>query len=239
MALKIKNLFVGVEEKEILKGISLDIRPSEVVALMGPNGSGKSSLAFSLMGHLKYITKGEIELDGESLVNKKTDERVRKGLFLAFQYPMAINGIGVREILLTALRSKGEKISALNLKKELEIEAKKMGMSEDLLKRGLNEGFSGGERKKMEILQMKFLKPKYIVMDEIDSGLDIDAVKQIALEAKAEAKRGAGVLVITHYKRIFKYLTPNRVLVMKNGKIVAEGKKELIEELEGKGYKNL
>lgn len=245
MALEVKNLFVNAEGKEILKGVNLKVEAGEVVALMGPNGSGKSSLAQTLMGNPKYESRkfeGCVPssfLDGESLLEKRPDERARMGLFLAFQYPMAIEGVSVREILLMALRGRGEKKSALEIRQELEREALKMGIDKGLLERGLNEGFSGGEKKKMEMLQMRLLKPKYIVMDETDSGLDIDAIKQVALEAKNEAKRGAGVLVITHYKRIFKYLKPSRILVMKNGKIVVEGKRELIERLEEKGYQGL
>ena len=240
MALEVKDLLVSVEGKKVLKGVSLKVEAGEVVALMGPNGSGKSSLAYALAGHPSYeVTGGEMVLDGTSLVGKLADERAKLGLFLAFQYPMAIDGVSVREILLTALRSRGAKVSALDVKKKLEEEAEKIGVSKELLKRGLNEGFSGGEKKKMEVLQMKLLAPKYVVMDETDSGLDIDALKVVALRAKEEAERGAGVLVITHYKRIFRYLTPNRVLVMKNGKVVIEGGGELVEKLEKTGYRDL
>jgi len=240
MALEVKDLLVSVEGKKVLKGVSLKVEAGEVVALMGPNGSGKSSLAYALAGHPSYeVTGGGMVLDGTSLVGKLADERAKLGLFLAFQYPMAIDGVSVREILLTALRSRGAKVSALDVKKKLEEEAEKIGVSKELLKRGLNEGFSGGEKKKMEVLQMKLLAPKYVVMDETDSGLDIDALKVVALRAKEEAERGAGVLVITHYKRIFRYLTPNRVLVMKNGKVVIEGGGELVEKLEKTGYRDL
>jgi len=239
MALKIKDLFVSVEGKEILKGVDMDIKSGEVVALMGPNGSGKSSLAYSLMGHISYETKGSLSLDGKSILRKKADERARLGLFLAFQYPMALQGVNIREVLLTALRARGEKISAFELKKMVEKEAKKMGIEENLLTRGLNDSFSGGEKKKMEMLQMSILNPKYVVLDETDSGLDIDALKVVAKVAKEASIKGMGVLVITHYKRILEYLNPNRVMVMKKGKIVAEGGKDLVKSLERDGYKKL
>jgi Fe-S cluster assembly ATP-binding protein len=234
MALRVKKMLVSIEGKQILKGVSLEIKAGEVVALMGPNGSGKSSLAQSLMGCVPSI-----ELDGESLVGKSVDERAKMGLFLAFQYPVGIDGVNVKEILLTAIRSRGGKLSAFELRQVVEQEAKKMGIDKELLTRSLNDGFSGGEKKKMEMLQMNILKPKYAVLDETDSGLDIDALKIVAEGTKRLSKKGVGVLVITHYKRILEYLKPNRVLVMKNGKIVAQGGEELVKSLEKKGYKDL
>jgi Fe-S cluster assembly ATP-binding protein len=239
MALKIKDLLVKIEGKEILKGVSFDIKVGEVVALMGPNGSGKSSLAYALMGHPKYEAEGVAELDGEDLFKKKTDERAKLGLFLAFQYPMAIDGVNIKEILLTALRSRGKNVSALELKKKIEEEAKNMGIDKELLVRSLNDGFSGGEKKKMEMLQMSILKPKYAILDETDSGLDIDALKIVAERAKEASSKGVGVLVITHYQRILDYLKPDKVLVMKKGKIVISGGKEIVKSLEKKGYKDL
>jgi Fe-S cluster assembly ATP-binding protein len=242
MALRVKKMLVSIEGKQILKGVSLEIKAGEVVALMGPNGSGKSSLAQSLMGNPKYKFEGcvpSIELDGESLVGKSVDERAKMGLFLAFQYPVGIDGVNVKEILLTAIRSRGGKLSAFELRQVVEQEAKKMGIDKELLTRSLNDGFSGGEKKKMEMLQMNILKPKYAVLDETDSGLDIDALKIVAEGTKRLSKKGVGVLVITHYKRILEYLKPNRVLVMKNGKIVAQGGEELVKSLEKKGYKDL
>jgi Fe-S cluster assembly ATP-binding protein len=243
MGLLIKDLWVSVDNKEILQGVSLEIEPGEVVALMGPNGSGKSSLAYTAAGHPKYeVKKGSILIDGEEVLNKSPDERAKLGLFLAFQYPVAIPGVTVREVLLAVLREKEKaaKKSALELKKELEKEAELLSMNPGLLSRGLNEGFSGGEKKKMEIMQLRILKPKYAILDETDSGLDIDALKIVAEGAQEAAKKDkVGILVITHYQRILKYLKPDRVVVLKEGVVAKEGGEELVRELEDKGYKLL
>lgn len=240
MSLKVKGLEVSVENKKILKGVELEIQPGEVVALMGPNGSGKSSLASSLMGHPTYqIESGEVSLDGVSLLTKTPDERARLGLFLAFQYPVGIAGVTVREMLLAAMRARDEHLSALVLRKTIEEEASILNIDPALLKRDLNEGFSGGEKKKMEILQMRILKPKYTILDETDSGLDIDALKIVAEGAQSVAKEyGTGILVITHYQRILKYLQPDRVLVFNDGQVVATGGKEIVDTLEKEGYRN-
>lgn len=240
MALEIKSLAVKIEDKEILNGLNLVVHPGEVVALMGPNGSGKSTLAYSLMGHPTYkIENGKLIIDSEDITEKTPDERARMGLFLALQYPVAIPGVSVREMLLASLRARGQgKISALELKKKIQKEASILAIDEELLKRSLNEGFSGGEKKKMEILQMRILLPKYAILDETDSGLDIDALKLVAEGAQQMAKKNnVGVLVITHYRRLLEYLKPDRVLVMKQGRIVKEGGVELVGELEERGYK--
>ena len=256
MAFEISNLWVKIEGKEILKGISFKIEPGEVVALMGPNGSGKSTLACSLMGHPNYRIVGSLQsaverrpiisLDGEDITNKTPDQRAKAGLFLAMQYPVSIPGVSVREALLAAIRSRTRELkesrtqdvmSALDLKKLIEKEAGELAIDPELLKRGLNEGFSGGEKKKMEILQMRILSPKYTILDETDSGLDIDALKIVAKGANFMAKKKkTGILVITHYQRLLSYLKPDRVLVMKDGEIVREGGIEVVEELEKRGY---
>jgi Fe-S cluster assembly ATP-binding protein len=262
MAFEISNLWVKIEGKEILRGLSLKIEPGEIVALMGPNGSGKSTLACSLMGHPNYKVirknsirqladkklKAVISLDGEDITNKTPDQRAKVGLFLAMQYPVSIPGVSVREALLAAIRSKTQKLknsktqnvmSALDLKKLIEKEARELTIDSELLKRGLNEGFSGGEKKKMEILQMRILSPKYTILDETDSGLDIDALKIVAKGANYLAKKKkTGILVITHYQRLLSYLKPDRVLVMKDGEIVREGGIELVRDLEKNGYKD-
>lgn len=237
MALEVKKVNLSVEGKRVLRGLSLSVKKGEVVALMGPNGSGKSSLAMGIAGHPRYEVEGDVLIDGENVMEMTPDERARKGLFLAFQYPVGIPGVNVREMLLASLRGRGEVIRAIDLKKKLEKEAKVLGIKEELLKRDINEGFSGGEKKKMEILQMRILNPSYVVMDETDSGLDIDALKIVAKGASTMAKAGAGMLVITHYQRLLKYLKPDRVIVMKEGRVVDEGGIELVKKLEKSGYK--
>ena len=239
MALLVKGLKVKIGNKEVLGGVSLAVASGEVVALMGPNGSGKSTLALALMGHPSYeITDGSVDLDGGDMMTATPDERSRAGLFLAVQYPVSIPGVSVREALLASLRARGESVSALEVKKRIEAEAAELAIDEELLKRSLNEGFSGGEKKKMEILQMRILAPKYAILDETDSGLDIDALKIVATGAAFMAKKKqTGILVITHYQRLLKYLKPDRVLVMKQGRIAKEGGIELVAELEKSGYK--
>lgn len=237
MALEIKRLRVRIEGKEVIKGIDLRIEPGKVVALMGPNGSGKSSLAYALMGHPRYEVKGSVKIDGKDINELTPDERARRGLFLAFQYPVGIEGVSVKELLLGAMRERGEKITALELRRKVEIEAKELGVEKELLSRSVNDGFSGGEKKKIEILQMRILQPKYAVLDETDSGLDIDALRVVAEGARMVVeKEKVGVLVITHYQRVLRYLRPDEVMVLRKGKIVRRGGEELVEELERKGY---
>lgn len=239
MPLKIKNFQVKVEGKKVINGVDLEVGGGEVVALMGPNGSGKSSLAYALMGHPRYEVKGEMILDGKSMVEMSPDVRAREGLFLAFQYPVGISGVSVKEVMLTAMRERGMNRSALELRKELEAVAEELSVPGEMLKRSINDGFSGGEKKKMEILQMRVLKPKYAVLDETDSGLDIDALKIVAKGARSIVEKGkTGVLVITHYQRILKYLKPDRVVVLKKGKVVEEGGEEVVRKLEREGYKS-
>jgi Fe-S cluster assembly ATP-binding protein len=237
--LKINNLKVRVEEKEVLNGITLDIKRGEVVALMGPNGSGKSSLSNTIMGNPNYtVLEGEIEFEGESLLEMSVDERAKKGIIMAFQNPVAVSGVTVRELLLSSLRARGQKVSALDLKKKIEETAEELGMDSSLLTRGINEGFSGGEKKKLEILQVKLLSPSLLILDEVDSGLDIDALKTIAVAVQKEVEeKKMSVLVITHYQRLLKFLIPDRVMIMKKGEIVDSGGVELAERLEKEGYK--
>ena len=239
MALLVKGLKVKIGNKEVLGGVGLAVARGEVVALMGPNGCGKSTLALALMGHPSYeITDGSVDLDGGDMTTATPDARSRAGLFLAVQYPVSIPGVSVREALLASLRARGESVSALEVKRRIEAEAKELAIDGELLKRSLNEGFSGGEKKKMEILQMRILAPKYAILDETDSGVDIDALKIVATGTAFMAKKKqTGILVITHYQRLLKYLKPDRVLVMKQGRIAKEGGGELVAELEKSGYK--
>jgi len=237
--LKVDNLKVSIEGKEVLRGVSLGVKQGEVVALMGPNGSGKSSFSNTIMGNPSYmVVDGSAEYMGENLLELSVDERARKGVMMAFQNPVAIGGVTVRELLLSSMRAKGEVIGALEMKKKIDRVADELGMSRELLGRGVNDGFSGGEKKKMEVLQMILLSPRLLILDEVDSGLDIDALKIIASSVKSEVdKKGMSVLVITHYQRLLKYLVPDRVVVMKEGKIVDEGGVEIVEKLEKEGYK--
>ena len=238
--LDIKNLKVSIEEKEVLKGVSFSVGKGEVVALMGPNGSGKSSLSNTIMGNPNYeVTDGKIELLGENLLDLSVDERARKGVMMAFQNPVAVSGVTVRELLLSSMRARGEKVSALELKNKIEEIADELKMERELLSRGVNEGFSGGEKKKLEVLQMKLLSAKLLILDEVDSGLDIDALKTIAFSVTEEVrKKGMSVLVITHYQRLLKYLVPDKVVVLKEGRVVDQGAGEIVERLEKEGYKS-
>lgn len=240
MALRLEGVGVRVGEKKVLQDVNLEVKEGEVVALMGPNGSGKSSLAYAVMGHPRYrVVEGEVSLDGEDLLEMPADERAKRGLFIAFQYPVGVEGVRVRELLLAALRERGEGMEALEIKERLEGEAEELGIDKELLDRGLNFDFSGGEKKKMEILQLKLLEPKYAILDETDSGLDIDALREVARVARRVAEQGTGLLVITHYRRILEYLEPDRVVVLKEGKVVEKGGRKLVERLEKEGYKNL
>ena len=247
--LEIKDLHVSIEGKQILKGVNLKVTQGEIHAIMGPNGSGKSTLANTLMGHPKYkVDSGDILIDGESIVGATPDVRAKKGLFLAFQYPLEIPGVPLAQFLRSAYRSVrgevksdakgvgGEMISALAFKKKLEDKLKEVDMDPAFAKRYLNEGFSGGEKKRAEILQMAILQPKISIMDETDSGLDIDAVRKVAEVLSKMAGPDMGVLLITHYQRILEYIKPRFVHVMVNGRIFRSGGPELAKLLEEKGY---
>lgn len=240
----IKNLHVKVDETEILKGVDLTIKSGEVHAVMGPNGTGKSTLAYALMGHPKYeVTKGEATLDGESLLDLDPNERSILGLFLAFQYPVAVPGVSVANFLRTAINAqrKGKDpedkgISIPDFRKKLKEKLALLKMDESFAGRYLNDGFSGGEKKRVEILQMATLEPKFSILDETDSGLDIDALKIVSDGINTIGDKHQGIMVITHYQRILNYIKPDFVHVMLNGKIAQSGGPELALRLEEEGY---
>lgn len=235
----IADLHVSVDGKSILNGVSLELVDGEVHAVMGPNGSGKSTLAYTLAGHPKYtVQKGKVLLGGTNILELSADERARAGVFLAFQYPVEIGGVSVQNFLKTAYEARFGKVkSVLQFRKMLAGLAEEMGIKAELITRNINEGFSGGEKKRVEILQMAVLQPKVAILDETDSGLDIDAIKSVSAGVKMVMKKyGTTVLVITHYQRILKFLQPDKVHVMVKGKIVQSGGKKFAEELERTGY---
>ncbi len=240
----IKNLHVSIEGKEILKGLDLEIRGGETHAIMGPNGTGKSTLAYSLMGHPAYeVTGGEVFFDGEDVLEMDPDERSRLGLFLAFQYPVSIPGVTVANFLRTALNARrraenpeDKGISILEFRKMLKEKMDMLKMDHSFAGRYLNDGFSGGEKKRAEILQMATLKPKIAVLDETDSGLDIDALRIVSEGVNALSDGELGVLVITHYQRLLNYIKPQFVHIMFDGRIVESGGPELALRLEEDGY---
>jgi Fe-S cluster assembly ATP-binding protein len=237
--LEIKNLHVSAGDKQILKGVDLHVRSGEFHALMGPNGSGKSTLANALMGHPNLeITQGEVLLDGEDITEADPDERARAGLFMAFQYPVAIPGVTVTKFLRMIMNARREEpISLKDFRKTVEAAMELTRVPRDFSTRYLNEGFSGGEKKRMEILQLALLEPKLAVLDETDSGLDIDALNTVAAGVNAvAAKTGMGTLIITHYQRILHIVQPEFVHIMFEGRIVKEGGPELVEQLERQGY---
>ncbi|MFH1770416.1 MAG: Fe-S cluster assembly ATPase SufC [archaeon] len=236
--LEIKNLHVSVEGKKILKGLNLEMKQGEVVAIMGPNGSGKSTLSYVIMGHPKYVVdKGTILLDGKDIAKLKTDQRAKKGLFLSFQYPSEISGVSVTNFLRTAVNSQRKKpLPIAEFKKLLDENVEKLNINQEMLRRYLNEGFSGGEKKRAEMLQMNMLKPDFAILDETDSGLDIDALKVVADSINDLAKQGKGILLITHYQRLLNYVKPDKIHILMDGKIVLSGGKELSSKLEKKGY---
>lgn len=236
--LLISDLFVETSDgKKILHGVNLKMKRGEIHVVMGPNGGGKSTMAAALMGHPGYkITKGKILLDGKNITNKPVDERAKSGLFLGFQYPVEVTGVNFASFLRMAVNEKSKiKVSPIAFREELAIQAKALAMGEDMAKRSLNEGFSGGEKKKSEILQMAILKPKFAVLDEPDSGLDVDALKYIA-GAINDQKQETGILLVTHYQRILHYIVPDRVHILVKGKIVKSGGKELAIQIEKEGY---
>ena len=236
--LEIKNLHVSVEGKEILRGLDLTVPVGEVHAIMGPNGSGKSTLASAIMGHPKYeVTEGAVLWKGESLLDMEPDQRAKKGLFLAFQYPQEIYGVSVTNFLRLAITARsGKTLSFSEFNRELDEWLKILDITPEFAKRYLNEGFSGGEKKRNEILQLGMLKPEMAIMDETDSGLDIDALKVVARGFNRMRGPGFGALVITHYQRLLEHIVPDFVHVLMDGRIVKSGDKSLAFELEAQGY---
>lgn len=240
--IEIKNLHVSVEGKEILKGLNLKVKAGEVHAIMGPNGSGKSTLAHVIAGREGYtITKGSILFEGKDILELAPEERAQAGIFLAFQYPVAVPGVNNTYFLKTALNSirkaRGEpELDAMDFLQLVKEKMKTVGMKEELLNRPVNDGFSGGEKKKNEIFQMAVLDPKLAILDETDSGLDIDALKIVASGVNLLKNEDRAVIVVTHYQRLLDYIVPDHVHVLAYGRIVKSGGKELAHELEEKGY---
>ncbi|HEY3188542.1 MAG TPA: Fe-S cluster assembly ATPase SufC [Solirubrobacteraceae bacterium] len=237
--LEIRNLHVRVEDREILKGVDLDVSKGEIHALMGPNGSGKSTLASTVMGHPSYeITEGTITFRGEDITEADPEDRAHAGLFLAFQYPVAIPGVSVANFLRMAINTRREDpINVKEFRTRLQHAVDLLDVDRSFTSRHLNDGFSGGEKKRAEILQMAMLRPEVAVLDETDSGLDIDALRTVAEGVnKLHGELGMGALIITHYQRILHYVTPQFVHVMMDGRIVLEGGVELVERLEREGY---
>lgn len=235
--LVVENLHVSVEGKPILKGLSLSVGAGEVHAIMGPNGSGKSTLSFCLMGHPKYaITEGTIRYKGENILELSADERARKGIFLAFQYPTAIPGVTIANFLRAALRGVRGDVPVKEFRQAVKTQLKSLGIPDGFMNRYVNDGFSGGEKKRLEILQMAVLNPSLAVLDETDSGLDIDALKTVANGINTLRGPQRGMLLITHYQRLLNYVKPDFVHVMVDGRVVRSGGAELALELEAKGY---
>ncbi len=239
-ALTIENLRVTIADQEIVRGLSLAVPRGEVHAIMGPNGSGKSTLAKVLAGHPDYqVTAGSVTMDGENLLELEPDERARKGIFLAFQYPSEVPGVTIANFLRAATQSRlpeGEELEATDYYAKLYEKIELLGMDRAFTSRAVNEGFSGGEKKRTEILQLAMLEPKYAILDETDSGLDIDALKTVAHGVNSLRGPDIGILLITHYQRILNYIVPDHVHVMVQGRIVRGGGKELALELEERGY---
>ena len=242
MLLNIQDLHARIEEREILKGLNLQINPGEVHAIMGPNGAGKSTLSNVITGREDYeVTDGDIQLDNESILELAPEERAQKGIFMSFQYPIEIPGVSVTNFIKTSInetrKAQGlEEMGASEMLKEIRAKAELLGIKKDFLSRSLNEGFSGGEKKRNEIFQMLMLNPKLAILDETDSGLDIDALRIVAEGVNAFKNENNGVLLITHYQRLLDYIVPDFVHVLADGKIIKSGGKELALELEEKGY---
>ncbi|GEK92031.1 Fe-S cluster assembly ATPase SufC [Alkalibacterium kapii] len=241
--LEIKNLHVSIEDKKILKGVNLTMQTGEIHAIMGPNGTGKSTLSAAIMGHPSYeVTEGEVLLDGENILEMEVDERARAGLFLAIQYPSEIAGISNAEFMRAAINSRrdaDDKIGVMPFLKKLDKKMALLDMPEEMAERYLNEGFSGGEKKRNEILQLMMIEPTFAILDEIDSGLDIDALQVVSKGINAMRNEGFGALIITHYQRLLNYITPDIVHIMMDGRVVKTAGPELAQQLEAEGYKGL
>jgi Fe-S cluster assembly ATP-binding protein len=237
---KISDLQVKVEDKDIVRGLNLNIKGGEIHAIMGPNGTGKSTLASAIMGHPAYeVTGGTITLDGENVTDMAVDERARAGLFLAMQYPAEVSGVSNANFIRTALNAKrgeGQEVPVLKFHRTLQSKMKELNIDSSFAERYLNEGFSGGEKKRNEILQMSMLEPRIVILDEIDSGLDIDALKIVANAVNSLRSPEVGFLIITHYQRLLQHIVPDHVHVMMQGRIVRSGGHELVEKLEAEGY---
>ncbi|HCV7139755.1 TPA: Fe-S cluster assembly ATPase SufC [Staphylococcus aureus] len=241
--LEIKDLHVSIEDKEILKGVNLTINTDEIHAIMGPNGTGKSTLSSAIMGHPSYeVTKGEVLLDGVNILELEVDERAKAGLFLAMQYPSEITGVTNADFMRSAINAKreeGQEINLMQFIKKLDKNMDFLDIDKDMAQRYLNEGFSGGEKKRNEILQLMMLEPKFAILDEIDSGLDIDALKVVSKGINQMRGENFGALMITHYQRLLNYITPDKVHVMYAGKVVKSGGPELAKRLEEEGYEGV
>ena len=238
--LEIKDLHVSIEDKEILKGVNLTVNTGEVHAIMGPNGTGKSTLSSAIMGHPSYeVTQGEVLLDGVNILELDVNERAKAGLFLAMQYPSEITGVTNADFMRSAINAKreeGQEINLMQFIKKLDKQMDFLDIDKDMAQRYLNEGFSGGEKKRNEILQLMMLEPKFAILDEIDSGLDIDALKVVSKGINEMRGEDFGALMITHYQRLLNYITPDKVHVMYGGKVVKSGGPELAKRLEEEGY---
>jgi len=245
MLLKVENLQAQIDEKQILKGLNIEVKPGEVHAIMGPNGSGKSTFANVLAGRDDYeVTEGNVEFDGEDLLEMDPEERARKGVFLAFQYPVEIPGVSNKLFMQTAVNAVREEkglpaLDMFDFDEYAQAKIDLLGMSADLLERSVNVGFSGGEKKRNDIFQMALLEPKLCILDETDSGLDIDALRVVANGVNALRSEARSFIVVTHYQRLLDYIKPDHVHVLFNGKIVKSGGFELVHELEENGYDNI
>ena len=234
--LTIQNLHVSSDKKKILNGISLKIKPGEIHVIMGPNGSGKSSLSLALMGHPRYrITSGRVKIDSKDITKLTPDKRAKLGLFLAMQYPTAIPGVSVANFLRTSMRNLRSSVKPPEFVKSLKTKMAELKIDENFASRGINEGFSGGDKKKMEVLQLSMLEPKYAVLDETDSGLDVEALQLVAAGHKKSSGPKIGILLITHYQRILRYIKPDFVHILVDGKIVKSGTHRLAQPVEEKG----